>query len=331
MVWIYESGTPRVDECQVTENSLCDHRLFSVHGSYQRSVQQWLEHPRNGVLNNLAKSRPSHILLDSGGFSAWRSGHPTTVEAVIQAYKKFLDVAKPYFKEIWMISLDQIPGKFGVDPTPEEIKSAIVESDKNYKILTDIFGDRILPIYHQGEDIERALEVEEQTAGKSNYICVSPRNDLPEAKRVVWSQQVHAKLKPTTRTHGLATTGNKMVSLVPWYSVDSATWILVGAMGSIIHFWDSGIKQGYSTIAITNDAGRDRYQNQHFDTYAKPFQDAIVERIESLGFTLEEVKTNVRPRSLYNMYNLELWMKQIREMKLSRTNKVSIQETLFGV
>ena len=326
-MFFYQSGTPRVDQHQMVENSLCSHRLFSLHGSYERSVLQWLDHPKNGVKANLDKKRPSCVLLDSGAFTAWKSGHPTTVDAVISSYDRFISSAGDLFDEIWAINLDVIPGQAGRDPTEDEIKEAIRVSDINFKILTDKFGPRILPVYHQGEPLERALELEHMTNGTSRYICVSPRNDLHENMRRTWSQQVHAALKPHTRTHGLATTGNLMMERVPWYSVDSATWILVAAYGGIIYYWDTATEPRYMTLAVSNDGGRDRFQFNHFDSLQPCFREAIEKKMNDAGWTLEQVKTDVRPRSLFNMLNLEQYAERVRATKRA----FSHQQVLFGV
>lgn len=326
-VRFFQSGTPRVDKWQVQENGLCTHRLFSMHGAYEAAVLKWLEHPKNGIASNLDKPRPKFVMLDSGAFTSWRSGHITTVAEVLPAYGKFFDKAQDYFEDIYAINLDKIPGSFGVDPTEEEIKEAIQVSDENFKVLVDKFGPRILPVYHQGENLERVLQLEEMVNGRGNYICVSPRNDLPEGKRWPWAQQVHSALQTSTKTHGLATTGNLMLERVPWHSVDSATWKLAAVYGKIVHFWDTGNNPKYVLIAISNEGGLDRFQGNHYDSLAEPYRLAIQERIEALGFTVEQVKTDIMPRSLYNMSELERFMSAVHN-----ENRVhSYQATLFGV
>lgn len=319
----YQSGTPRCDKFQETENRFCTHRLFSLHGSYERAVLNWL----NMIVDKPEQQYPRYILLDSGAFTAWNAGHETNVEDVIQSYERFIAVAEPYFDEIWAINLDKIPGEAGRDPTPEEITEAIAISDVNFKILTEKFGNRILPVYHQGEPLERGLELQEMTDKTSKYICVSPRNDLPEGRRREWAQQVHAALRKDTRTHGLATTGNLMLERVPWYSADSATWILVAAYGGIIYYWDTGTVPRYMTMAISNEGGRDRFQGNHFDSLQEVYKEAILQSMKECGFTVEQIKTDVRPRSLFNMWNLERYAAHIRKSK----KPFPVQSTLFGI
>lgn len=184
---------------------------------------------------------PKHIMLDSGAFTGWNKGESTSVDDVKRKYQAFLDRAGDLFEEIWAINLDVIPGERGRDPTADELKQAVEVSDVNFEILVREFGNIILPVFHQGEELARLDECAAQVDGKSNFICVSPRNDLPEGKRVDWSGWIHAEIRHRyehIRTHGLATTGNKMVRTVPWYSGDSAAWVQHGGFGMIDIFHD---------------------------------------------------------------------------------------------
>lgn len=185
---------------------------------------------------------PKAILLDSGAFTAWNKGETTTVDDVRRKYSRFITAAGDLFDEIWAINLDVIPGERGRDPTPDELKRAVEVSDINFEILVKEFGNVILPVYHQGEPVDRLAECVEQVNGRSNYICVSPRNDLAETLRVAWSRDTHAVLRkqwPEIKTHGLATTGNDMVRTVPWFSGDSAAWVQHGGFGMVDIFHDA--------------------------------------------------------------------------------------------
>lgn len=187
------------------------------------------------------KPHPHTILLDSGAFTAWNKGEVTTVDEVKRKYARFIEEAGDLFDAIWMINLDVIPGERGRSPTEREVKEAVRVSDINFEILTKEFGERILPVFHQGEDNDRLIEVVNQVKGKSNYLCVSPRNDIAETLRVKWSRDVHKLIRdqdPNIMTHGLATTGNKMVRDVPWYSGDSAAWVHHAGFGLVDIFHD---------------------------------------------------------------------------------------------
>lgn len=286
---LYMSGTPRNDPYQSVENRMNTHRLFSLHGEYEKACLRWVKDLRDGIMDaeqylraypqhiDLIKARdirrreqqrdfgrtfdwdtaevletvckkmgdrpyPKHILLDSGAFTAWNKGEETTVDDVKRKYARFIELSGDLFEEIWGINLDVIPGAKGRDPTPDELKRAVEVSDINFEILVKEFGDKILPVYHQGEPVERLNECCAMVDGRSNYICVSPRNDLAEGLRVKWSHDAHTMLKnkwPAIKTHGLATTGNRMVSEVEWYSGDSAAWVQHGGYGMIDIFHEA--------------------------------------------------------------------------------------------
>ena len=188
---LYQSGTPRNDLFQIVENRLCSHRLFSMHGSYEKAIMRWLSDVRDGVttlesfidkypehrdyaMNGdttrrikqqeldddrdwvmldvigaisdsdvFKRKHPSHILLDSGAFTAWNKGDVTEVDEVLRKYSMFLDQAGNLFDEIWMVNLDVIPGEKGRDPTERGTHQMQVrKSDENLEILQKEFGTR---------------------------------------------------------------------------------------------------------------------------------------------------------------------------------------------
>lgn len=326
------SGTPGNDEWQGLENSLCTHRLFSLHGDYEKACLRWLE----TTVEKRDEVYPRCLMLDSGAFTAWNKGHKTSLDEVKRSYGRFMKDVRDLFDEIWMINLDVIPGTHGRDPTSDEVEQAIDESDKNFPRLVEEFGPCVLPVYHQGEDEARLAEVEAQ----AEYICVSPRNDLHEQLRVNWSARSHASLKPETRTHGLATTGNKMLADVPWYSVDSAAWVLHGGYGLLDIFNGSR----YQNIVIATDgnlvkytdvetgesemlAGKMAKDGLHFATLPKPTQEFIVSRVEEYGLTLEQVQTSGRLRGIVCMGEIDRYVKFAAGAK----SKATAQDTLFGI
>ena len=313
----YMSGTPRNDAYQNMEDELCDYRLFSLHGDYRRAVLRWIENiPEDRDL----RKAPRHIMLDSGAFTAWNKGHKTSVDEVIDSYSDFIERAGKKLDSIVAINLDVIPGERGRDPSPDDLKEAVKVSDENYKILTERFGNIILPVYHQGEPVERLKEVEEQ----ASYICISPRNDLHEELRIVWSAQAHAQLNDDTTTHGLATTGNKMLGQVPWYSADSAAWVLHGGFGKV----DLFLGNKYVNVFVSDEGGKNRYHDQHYSTYSEPVRCKIDQRVLQYGYTMDEVRHSGRIRGLINMGELLAFADYINETGLSTK---STQGTLFGV
>jgi hypothetical protein len=288
----YFSGSPMTDAWTEQEARMVTHRLFSLHGDYSRAVKRWLG--KVGIYEKY----PKFIMLDSGAFTAWNKGYHTTVEEVIRSYDDFLESAEAgglKFDEVWMISLDVIPGERGRTATEDEMKRAMDESDINTERLIKHFGKRILPVFHQNEPESRLHAVMEQ----AEYICLSPRNDMHENPRTEWASWAHT-LCPNNRTHGLATTGIKMTYDVPWYSVDSASWVHLGAYGKIII--DLGDR--YTAVPVSLDSSSIDERGGHYETLTPHEQEVVRDQIAEAGFTLAEVQNRFRPRALVNIHSM---------------------------
>lgn len=303
MIRMYISGTPSGSDAYLKEEAArSTYRLFSLHGNYLPAVLKWLDKAKEYT------QLPRAILLDSGAFTAWNKGHKTSVDEVIDSYTQFIEKSEGMFSEIWGINLDVIPGEAGRTPSKQEIDEAVIESDINFKILTDTFGNMILPVFHQGETMSRLDAVSAQ----AEYICISPRNDLAETHRVKWAREVHQHTEGNL-THGLATTGAHMLT-VPWYSVDSATAIHVAAYGMLIFFVDGELRK----IFVTLDDEKHKYEDKHLDTLSPYMSSKCKELINSDLFDLKELRTNVKSRILFNISQLTNYMESLNQFHVEQ-------------
>lgn len=256
-------------------------------------------------------------MLDSGAFTAWKSGHRVEINDLIRTYADVMSLVNHSKVKVFLISLDVIPGSPGVTASAQEVADAIVQSDKNFEILTKEFGDRVIPVYHQNETEDRLYEI----CKMAKYICASPRNDLPEWTRVKWSEEVHRKLPQGITTHGLATTGAQMISRVPWWSVDSAAWLFSGAMGKI-DCWHNG---AWLSINISKESP-DRYNaGKHYLNCAQPIRDAIDARIAFHGLSPADMIDDHMARKLLNGLELIEFLKQFK------FEKPEYQDGLFNL
>jgi len=262
------------------------YRLLSCHGAYQRSAYDISR-------ECLSAGDPVEFMYDSGAFTAWSRGEEVHLDDLLRVYADLIKEFGAAADNIWLINLDKIPGSKGRTATPAELDEAIEISDKNYAILVKEFGPRVLPVFHQNEDERRLRQVYDM----AEFICVSPRNDLPEGDRMTWSQETHRLLSAygtPRRTHGLAATGWRMMHRVPWWSVDSATWVILGANGAI--FTDTRLK----IVQISALSGARKDADNHFRTMAPVVQETLAAQIAARGFTVEELEEDFRARMLYN-------------------------------
>lgn len=191
--------------------------------------------PLEDVLRSVCASQtgtyPKSIMLDSGAFTAWKSKKTVPLDQVRKYYTRFLERSDGLFDQVWLINLDVITDD---KMTDREKKEATDRSDENFAVLRSEFGNRVLPVFHQGEGVARLRDVIEQA---DDYLYLSPNNDLSEDRRWRWACLANYALRDldsTARAHGLATTGNVMVRKAGLYSGDSATWIQHAKNGRVV-------------------------------------------------------------------------------------------------
>ncbi|WP_157994889.1 hypothetical protein [Paracoccus tegillarcae] len=281
----------------------------------QRGIEdEWV--PYAEALRAASQSRtpscPSHMMLDSGAFTAWNASASVTLDEVKSAYSRFLTEADGLFEEIWLINLDVIPGEKDRDPTPQEFQTAIQESDRNLAALSAEFGDCVLPVFHQGEGQQRLLDVVNQAKG---YLCLSPNNKKPEGERWRWAQLARTALHDlacNVQTHGLATTGNDMIREAHLMSGDSAAWNEHGFYGAVDLVEDETYPQDkFNLVKLENgeldragehivERSRLRYRGYHIgvemDDYDLKSQSKMISNDRNVSFLPKRKREWVRAK-----------------------------------
>jgi hypothetical protein len=276
----------------------CPGRLLSMHPSYLRESGRWLRAMRGFDCSSM------ELLFDSGAFTAWNTGKPALpADALRRRYGQMARWCDGQgFKNAWFISLDVIPGEPLRVPTQDEIRQAIEWSSHNHAILTADLGDKVLPVFHQDEPLERLHEI---LNINTHYICISPQNQLLEEWRWQWARNVHALLKDKPiLTHGLGATGGLMMELVPWRSVDSRSWLMTAAYGNII----VDVAGRRVTVPISRDNPvRHRFDALPTSVNGPQALTYIEETCALLGFSGEALRDDVEVRCVFNAHSLRQW------------------------
>lgn len=274
----------------------CTYRLQSCHREYMKQTHDWLSYASKC-------GKQVTIMLDSGAFTAWNKGDEIELDHLLHVYDELLEKYEPGLKNVYLINLDKIPGQRGRTATEKEIEDAIYISDRNFEVLVETFGDRVLPVFHQNESSRRLADV----CSQADYICISPRNDVGEKHRISWAAEVHTMLRgKAKKTHGLATTGMKMANMVDWFSADSAWWLQTAINGSIMYLSHDNI---IKTVLVSERSPGRKDKNQHYVSMAKPYQKYIDERLAFHGYTYFDVSTHHTPRMLVNILEILEWLK----------------------
>lgn len=178
------------------------------------------------------------IILDSGAFSAWQQNVQIDIN-------KYIDIIVEFGDTIGMAAnLDVIPGKQGMkasEITSEMKRHSAERGWENYLYIIqkirwlgrEDLCKKIMPIHHQGESLD-VLKM--MVDFGCDYIGISPSNDYTSNQRMNYLDEVYdylGSLHAYIRTHGYGVTSEKLMSIYPWFSVDSISWIFKAGLGQI--------------------------------------------------------------------------------------------------
>jgi hypothetical protein len=173
------------------------------------------------------------LILDSGAFSAWKSGSIVDIKKYCQFITKIKNSYS--FLEFNPVNLDKIPSSPGVPATPEMVSESALVGIDNALTIKEHSGVDPIEVYHQGEHMDFLYKMAERR--ENAYIGVSPANDVSAGRRAQWLDQVFGEIEKrygwTVRTHGFGVTSFKLMRNYPWYSVDSATFSFMAGYGMV--------------------------------------------------------------------------------------------------
>lgn len=256
--------------------------------AYPKELPEWIN-----VVERVGGT--TSLLIDSGAFTAWNAGGRTSLKELIDYNKKAINLYgdKHGFA---FISLDVIPGERGRRATSEEVAKAVDESIDNFKVMQQEFpGHYVLPVYHSGEDVA----VRNTYMGMTDYICLSMNQDMAEDNRVKWAVR---SIVDGYKFHGLAATGNRMVTEVPWFSVDSSSWLSSGAMGGI--YIDDG-KGTMRKLNVSENSPARHEKGQHFDSLSEIERSYLRKYVADRGFDIEKLRVDLVER---HKWNIDRWL-----------------------
>lgn len=241
-----------------------------------------------------------HIIIDSGAFSVWNKGRTIEMDDYIKFCHEQIELGKKLNKHIRVVNLDVIPGKKGettklnsVYGNIEKNKEVIEEAaKKGYENLKIMIANGITPIhvYHQGENIKWLDRMVEKT----DYIGISPANDVPMIDKKIWVSSVFEHLYKkgyNVKTHGFAVWSPLLLKSFPWTSGDATSWSLLAAYGKIIYPIKSRIKSENGALEYyhfkvfdvskrrENIADSSHFKELEKDGYSKEFFNSYKNRI----------------------------------------------------
>ena len=272
---------------------------------YPQQLESWLK---------VAKNQKGNIIVDSGAFSAWSKGDKIDLGKYIEYAHKAIQDGKAQGKEVRIVNLDVIPGKKGETKTLQNFTNTkntdLVEQAamRGYENLETMLANGITPIhvFHQGERLywlDKMIE-------KTDYIGISPANDLGVPSRRKWIESVYNHLQKKNcqvKTHGFAVWMPRILKDFPWTSCDAATWRLVAAWGKIYYPARGLSNPDYSQLPSTITVS-----NRRNAKGVGELTDEITQDLENNGYPLEKLQDWAERAKVNVQYflALEKWLNE---------------------
>lgn len=214
---LYFATSPSRIHVNVLKNNQAKNLLFSY---------AFIKNPKR-LITLLGDFQPQRIILDSGAFSVWSKGQTVSLEEYSNFCESFRDML-PKDIELNIVNLDVLPGKWGYVPSKQDIADSAEKGWENMLYL-ESKGFKVIHVFHQHED----FSILDKLRAHSDYIGISPANDVSMREKLDWLNKVFLILKDKTRTHGFAVTSHKQLLGYPFYSVDSSSWVVPARYGRI--------------------------------------------------------------------------------------------------
>ena len=219
---VFFATSPGVKHVALLKECEVENMLISFH--FIKSPERLLK-----IMNGY---KPKNLIIDSGAFSVWSNGGRVDIDKYAEFCKGVQKILPPEVR-MYMVNLDVLPGKFGVRPTEEERHQSAEQGWENMLYL-EAKGFKVIHIFHQHED----FSVLKKLMAHSDYIGISPANDVSMNEKINWLRQVFSITRDKIKTHGFAVTSYSQLYQFPFYSVDSSTWISPARFGRIPVFTD---------------------------------------------------------------------------------------------
>lgn len=257
----------------------------------KKVITAWIDAAKQGISTG-------KLFIDSGAYTAHTQGTELDVDAYI-SYLNEIDEYVTLFAQV-----DTIPGKFKQVKSVEELRAAPAQSWANYLYMRKRLKspEKLIPIYHQGEEekwLRNMLEWTDEKRKHIPYIGLSPANDSPIQTRDVFLERCRTIIadssNPHVKTHCFGLMTINVLDHIPLTSADSTTWLRAAMYGGIMS--DDGV--------ITVSARRS-FAPEYLFKRPKSVQHAVRKMVEDAGFDWDRIcdEKDYKYRTRYNIHYL---------------------------
>lgn len=254
----------KLDEQEKAGHRSVDNKLESYHYIHK---QQTVDRIRaNG----------DKVFLDSGAFSAFTLNKEVNIYQYVDYIKRNEDIIEH-----------------------ASVLDGIGDPQKTYEnqMLMEQLGVKALPCFHYGED-ERYLE---WYISKYEYITIGGMVPISNNQLFYWLDRIWEKYlcdasgRPKLKVHGFGLTSIPLMERYPWYSVDSSSWVQIGAYGNVF-------MPGIGTIAFSTQSPNRKVENQHIDTLPPIMRERVEQALINQGYDVNRLREVTYARWAYNAW-----------------------------
>lgn len=263
-----DSGYEKLDDREKLGHARVEHLLESYHyigtGRYLEKIRA------NG----------DRVFLDSGAFSAFSLG----VQVDLPAYCE------------WIVRNEDVVRRDESGALMASVLDGIGDPLQTYRnqLHMESLGVRPLPCFHYGED-ERYLE---HYIANYDYITIGGMVPISTPQLFHWLDRIWSKHlcdgsgRPRVKVHGFGLTSVPLMQEYPWYSVDSSSWVQIGAHGNIF--------MNGKTLAFSSQSPSRKNANQHVDSMPEIMRDAVEGQISHMGYDPDRLREIQYSRWAFN-------------------------------
>lgn len=261
------NGWAKLDDREKQGHATVEHKLESYH------------YIGDGRYANRIRENGDRVFLDSGAFSAFSLGVQVNLPAYCEWIKRNLDI----------IGVDESALMASV---PDGIGDPL-QTYRNQLAMEEL-GVRPLPCFHYGED-ERYLE---HYIANYDYITIGGMVPVSTPQLFHWLDRIWHKYltdgsgRARIKVHGFGLTSVPLMQAYPWYSVDSSSWVQIGAHGNII--------LDGKTLAFSSQSPSRKNVNQHIDSMPPIMREAIERKLAGMGYNPDRLREVQYSRWAFN-------------------------------
>lgn len=263
------------------------------------------------------------LFIDSGAFSIHTGNANTTVDEYIE-YLNSIDDDIDVFAQ-----LDTIPGHFGQPKSKEDYEESARKSWENFLYMRSKVKSphKLMPVFHYGEDMQVLRDMlawKDEDGQPLDYVGISPANDASVEMKDVYLREVFDLIKtsnnPNVKTHLYGYTSLQGLGKFPCYSADSISHRLISGYAKIL-------SRNFGVISVSKRSRTSKTKsNMSFLETCDSFnKQKLIDEIESLGFTLEQIEEDSSARVVMTMHNIQKMIKDeyaYKPSNLKRTKKL---------